>query len=103
MNSIDFVSCFSLLQQTWLGDPVSLQALFMKGMVKFYITYSSVFDENRFKKALSKVTAKELKKEVNKKDNKEDVDMKYAKVFCEYYNKGLKDKNKKLKFSKLED
>lgn len=101
MNDIDFISCFKLLKETWHGDSESLRMSFLRGMVKFYETFSLDFNEKRFITALSKIKPVDIKYDVNKdnSDNKEYI--KYARSMCKFYNKNIK--GNKLKISKLED
>jgi len=102
MNSVDFISCFKLLHDTWNGEQCSLKEPFLKGMVKFYNTYKGEFDSNRFKKSLSKVNPKDIKSKADSDVYMKDESIKYARVFVEHYNFKLK-KLPVLKISKLED
>lgn len=102
MNSIDFISCFTLLHNTWNGDQNSLKESFLSGMVKFYNTYNGNFDANRFKKSLSKLNPKDIKVKADSDIYMKDESIKYARVFVEKYNYKLK-KLEPLKISMLED
>ena len=102
MNNIEFISCLKLLKDTWDGNKDSLSAAFIKGMIKFYQTYSSEFDAERFINVLSKVDPKDIKHETKSDVFNNDTPIKYGKVFCKYYNKGM-DRSKKLKIGKLDD
>ena len=102
LNNVDFISCFKLLKETWNGINESLHASFIKGIVKFYQTFKSEIDDIRFYKSLSKIKPDKIKTETESDVYIDDVAIKYAKVFCRYYNKGISAKNK-LKISKLED
>lgn len=103
MNSIDFISCFSILQNTWNGDKNSLTEGFLKGMLLFYNTYKNNFDENRFIKTLSKVEINKIKSQVDNDIYTKETDVKYAQAFVQYYNKSIKKSELKLKPSKLMD
>lgn len=102
MEHTDFINCFSLLQQTWSGDIESLRASFIKGMVKFYVSFNSSIDNNRFKTSLVKYTPKSIKIDADADKLNKDVGIKYARVMTTYYNKGLS-KNRQLKIGRLED
>jgi len=101
MNDIDFISCFKLLKETWDGDIESLRAPFLRGMSKFYETFSSDLNEKRFVTALSKVQPNYIKSEVSRDISRDKEYVKYARAICKQYNKGIK--SNKLKVSKLED
>lgn len=102
MSSEDFITCFKILKDTWNGDNKSLEASFMNGVVKFYKTFSTdeYFDSKRFIKALSRIEARNIKFEVNRDSSDDKVFVKYAKIMCKHYNKGI---GNKLKVSKLDD
>lgn len=102
MGNSEFLDCFSLHNSVWNGNKESLKASFLKGMSKFYNTYKNEIDTKRFVTALSKQTASEIKKEAENDKFTKDIGIKYAKVICAHYNKGIR-KNNPLKMSKLED
>lgn len=105
MGEDSFKQFIILHSSVWSADKKAMNAPFLKGMNKFYVTYKDEIDNKRFIQAFlnKKVTAGNIIKDVSNNILKKDNSIKYAWVFVENYNKGLKDENKKLKFSKLED
>lgn len=102
MQSTNFIACYKLLQETWSGDKDTLKESFLRGIKKFYETYLGIFDEGRFKTALSKVNPKDIKSQADSDIYMKDSAVKYARVMVEHYNKKLK-KLPTLKISMLED
>ena len=105
MGESNFKQFIILHSNVWNSDKKAMNAHFLKGMAKFYITYKDEIEDKRFIQAFlnKKVTASDIIKDVSNNVLKKDNSIKYAWVFVENYNKGLKDESKKLKFSKLED
>lgn len=101
---LDFITLHSAI---WNGDKLSLQASFLKGFAKFYMTYFEQIDTKRCITIFSKSNSKQkspsdIKKEADDDRYTKDVGIRYAKVFTKYYNSNLS-KERKLKMSKLED
>lgn len=101
-----FLDFITLHNAIWNGDKLSLQASFLKGFAKFYMTYLEQIDTKRCITIFSKSNSKQkspldIKKEADDDRYTKDVGIRYAKVFTKYYNSNLS-KEKKLKMSKLE-
>lgn len=102
MGREKFLNCYMLHQGVWNGDKESLKGSFLKGMSKFYNTYSDAIDEKRFVKSLSKSSSEKIRIEAETDKFTKDISVKYARVIVSYYNKGLS-KDKQLKISLLDD
>jgi hypothetical protein len=93
---------FPCCRKTWDGDKDTLKENFIKGIVAFYNTYKGTFDEDRYVKALSRVSPKDIKSQSDSDVYMKKVGVRYARVFVEHYNKKLK-KLPTLKIGQLED
>ena len=91
-----FPRMLALLSETWDGDPASLTAMMLTGTARFLKSYELEINDHYFVSRL-----KDVKPETIVKDTKEyrtirKSDVRCACVLLYYYNKSIRDKEKKL-------
>lgn len=97
-----FVECLDLIKTCFNGDPISLQWNFIRGTFDFYEVFDGDFEQSRFVKCMTKITAHDIKKDSDNYSYIKKPSLRYAMVFAKEYNSGLS-KGKRLKISHLEE
>lgn len=112
----DFKSMLILLHTSCLGANESLMANFLKGFAVFYRAYASILDEKVLKKCFVKENKKAKKNLINVasykliQENTQKFKDDYSKIgkpvavsIRQIYNKTVRNKDKQLKLSAIED
>lgn len=94
LGQVDFKNYLKLLYSTWNGDVCSLKADMLRGLFEFYKRYSTAIDGKRFTIAINKYTTPQVLLTQGKLHKRTERGIGIE--MYEAYNKGLKDKTKKL-------
>jgi len=81
-----FSRMFSLLRNTWHGDPQSLQGTFLSGMALFLKTYELEVNDHHFSKRLTLASPEEISRRSRLDLSTSNAALRYARVIWDKYN-----------------
>ncbi|MBP5718871.1 MAG: ParB N-terminal domain-containing protein [Abditibacteriota bacterium] len=91
-----FPRMLSLLSETWDGDPASLTAMMLTGTARFLKSYELEINDHYFVSRLKDVKPEDIAKATKEYRTIRKSDVRCACVLLYYYNKSIRDQEKKL-------
>jgi len=86
LGGATFSRLFSLLRNTWHGDPQSLQGTFLSGVALFLKTYELEVNDHNFTRRLSLTAPEEISRRSRLDLSTSNAALRYARVIWEKYN-----------------